>query len=381
MPPDGDSSIATKLASLGGAAVMGPFSDMFSLHTTGAQFINILESRTVLDQIITDLDLRRAYGVTRLNDARSLLASSTNISEDRKSGVITLTITDRDPQRANAIAAAYVEGLNRLVSGLNTSAAHRERVFIEERLKVVKRDLDDAAKQLSEFSSKSAMLNIQEQGRVMLSSAAALQEQIVAAESELRGLEQVYTTNNTRVRVLRAKVEELKRELNKLSGQPGEPNESLAQGGNSSYPSIRDLPRLGVTYQELSQRVRIQEGVYEALTKQYEMSKVEEAKEIPSVRLLDPPNLPEQKSGPARRMIIYLGTLISFVLGSAWVVFVSAWERIRPDDPRRVLAQEVSQRLLGETDSVSADQVAGGTFATRVWRRYIGRNGNQHKSS
>ncbi len=178
---------------------MESFGGVLTMHTTGAQFINILRSRTVMDQIIAALDLKKVYGVRRAMDARYLLAANTDISEDRKSGVIIITVTNHDPRIAQAIALAYVQGLDHLVSDLSTSAAHRERVFIEERLKVVKREVDEDARQFSEFSSKTAMLNLQEQGRVMLSSAAALRDQIAATQSELKGLEQVYTPRNTRI--------------------------------------------------------------------------------------------------------------------------------------------------------------------------------------
>ena len=69
---------------------------------------------------------------------RAKLLENTEISEDRKSGIISIAVTDRDPKRAAGIAQAYVEELNQLVAELSTSAAHRERVFLEERLRSVK---------------------------------------------------------------------------------------------------------------------------------------------------------------------------------------------------------------------------------------------------
>jgi capsule polysaccharide export protein KpsE/RkpR len=380
MPPDNQSSLETKLAALGGAGAAESFGDLLTTHTTGAQFINILRSRTVMDQIIAALDLKRVYGVRRGVDARYLLGANTDISEDRKSGVIIITVTNHDPRLAQAIAAAYVQGLDHLVSDLSTSAAHRERIFIEERLKVVKRELDDDARQLSEFSSKTAVLNLQEQGRVMFSSAATLRDQIAATESELKGLEQVYTPTNPRIRILQAKMEALEQDLNKLSGENGNSREPLTQNGGSNYPSIRELPGLGTTYQDLSQRLRMQEGVYEALTKQYEMAKVEEAKEIPSVRTLDPPNLPEQKSGPSRRLIIYLGTTISALLGCAFVLIGSAWAQIDPQDPRKIFAHEVSQKLFPAPREGQDQQAVGNGLTAHIRRRYAQRNGNGHKN-
>src|SRR5207245_7831501 len=136
----------------------------------------------------------------------------------RKSGIITITVTDRSPQRAAAIGNGYVNELNTMVAQLSTSAAHRERVFLEDRLQSIKRDLDDAEAQLAQFSSKNGTLDIQQQGKAMLDAAASLAGQMIAAESELQGLRQIYTENNARVRELGARVAELRKELDKIGG-------------------------------------------------------------------------------------------------------------------------------------------------------------------
>src|SRR5260370_3663777 len=104
-------------------------------------------------------------------DARARLDENTSISEDKKSGIITISVTDHSPQRAAALASAYVDQLNSLVSELSTSSAHREREFLEERLKVAKLDLDDASNQLAQFSSKNNTLDIQQECKAMLDAA------------------------------------------------------------------------------------------------------------------------------------------------------------------------------------------------------------------
>ena len=106
------------------------------------------------------------------------LTNNTEVSEDHKSGIITLAVIDHDRNRAAAIAQAYIEELGKLVAELSTSAAHRERVFLEERIKAVKLDLDDASRQFSEFSSKNKTIDSKEQGRAMVEAAAALQGQL-----------------------------------------------------------------------------------------------------------------------------------------------------------------------------------------------------------
>jgi uncharacterized protein involved in exopolysaccharide biosynthesis len=349
MPPDTQQSAMGMLASLGsgsglgsGALTMG--ADLLGLKTSGALFVSLLGSDTVRDDLINRFDLRGAYWVKTYRQAREKLASRTDISEGKKSGVITIVVTDGNPQRASAMARAYIEQLNRMVLELNTSAAYRERVFLEERLKVVKQDLDQSARSFSEFSSKNTAIDIKEQGRAMVEAAAALQGEMIAAESELRGLEQIYTANNVRVRSVRARAAELQKQLNKLAGGSGDSSDD-PQSNQALYPSIRQLPVLGVTYADLYRRVKIDEAVYEALTKQYELARVEEAKQVPSVKVIDIANPPEKRSGPPRLLITVGGALFSLCLGAIWVFSREAWINTDATDARKILAEEIAATI------------------------------------
>src|ERR1700719_2056323 len=105
---------------------------LLGLRTTGDLFIGVLRSRTVKEHIISRFDLKKVYGVRLEEAARQKLEQNTGIGEDRKSGIITVTVTDHDPKRAAAIADAYVAELDALIMQLSTSSAHRERAFLEE---------------------------------------------------------------------------------------------------------------------------------------------------------------------------------------------------------------------------------------------------------
>ncbi len=191
MPPDSESSsnaaILSALAS-SGPVLSGAGSLLFGIKSSGALFIGILRSRTVEDRLVARFDLREVYGETLLGDASEKLRQRTFISEDRKSEILTLTVTDRDPRRATALAGAYIEELNRLVTELSTSSARRERVFLERRLETVHRELERAESNLSEFASRNAAIDIPVQGKAMVDAAAHLQDQIIAAQAELEGL-------------------------------------------------------------------------------------------------------------------------------------------------------------------------------------------------
>jgi capsule polysaccharide export protein KpsE/RkpR len=373
MPPDTQSSsglamMAALSARTGG---LGTFaSDLLGLRSSSALFVGILRSRTVEDRLIEKFHLRKVYWARRIEDARKELESNTDISEDRKSGIVTVTVTEKNPQRAAAMAQAYVNELDRLVAEVTTSSARRERIFLEERLKSVKQELDQAAQEFSQFASKNTAIDIKEQGRAMVEAAATLQGQLIAAESELSGLQQIYTDNNVRVRALRARIGELKRQLEKLGGQ--EAGSSSASTENSLYPSIRKLPLLGVTYSDLFRRTKIAEVVYELLTQQYELAKVQEAKEIPTVKVLDAPVVPEKKSFPPRLILMCLGTMLSLAFGVTWVLGRARWNQIDPQDPARVLAGEVLGTLQAKRLWVSQNGNRLRGLSSRLRQRFNG---------
>ncbi len=357
MPPDNQSAsglaAAAAAMSSGAGGLAGIAGDVLGLKGTSDVFVGILTSRTIQDKLIQQFDLKKLYGDRRMEDARKVLAARTGISVDRKSQIIAITVTDHDPKRAAAMGEAYVAELNRLVAELSTSSARRERIFLEERLKAVSQDLEAAEKDFSQFSSKNTAIDIKEQGRAMVEEAATLQGQYIAAQSELEGLKQIYTDNNVRVRSVRARIAELKRQLEELGGKGEQASEPSSGEGNYLYPSIRKLPLLGVTYADLYRRTRVQEAVYESLTKEYELAKVQEVKEIPTVKVLDSPNIPERKSFPPRLLIVFLGTAFTVALATTWVFGKTAWDQTDAKDPRKVFAQEVFQTTKAHLPWVS----------------------------
>jgi uncharacterized protein involved in exopolysaccharide biosynthesis len=345
MPPDNSQSggLAMAAAALSGSAsgVGGIASEMLGLKSTSEIYVAILASRTVEDKLIQQFDLRKLYGAARMEDARVALSAHTAISVDRKSQIITIIVTDHDPKRAAAIGQAYIAELNRLVAELSTSSARRERLFLEERLRAVSKDLESAERDFSQFASKNAAIDIKEQGIAMVEAAATLQGELIAAESQLEGLRQIYTDNNVRVRSVRARISELKRQLEKIGGKSEDASLPSRQQQDSLYPSIRKLPLLGVPYADLYRRTKVQEAVFETLTKEYELAKVQEAKEIPTVKVLDPPDVPDKKSFPPRRLVVLLGTVFALAMGTAWIFGKTSWQQTDLADPRKAFAQEV----------------------------------------
>ena len=361
MPPDNQSSgLAMAAAAMagggsGGGGGLGALaSDVLGLKSSSDVFVGILGSRTVQDDLINRFDLKTLYHASNMEDARRALSAKTGISIDRKSQIISITVIDHKPERAAAMAQAYVDELNRLVADLSTSSARRERIFLEDRVSKVTVDLQNAEREFSQFASKNSALDVKEQGKAMVEAAANLQGQMIAAESQFQALRQIYTDNNPRTRSVKARIDELRRQLDKIGGKGESTSDASSDpSSDSMYPSIRKLPLLGVTWADLYRQAKIQEVVLETLTKQYELAKVQEAKEIPSVKVLDVANIPDKKSFPPHLLIILVGTMLTIAVVVIWILSSAVWSNTDPRDPRKMFARQIFADVQADLSQVT----------------------------
>ena len=346
MPPDSTSSnsnLMSLLSSAGPATAVG--SAALGIKTPGAVFVGILGSRTVQENLVRRFDLVRHYKKSLIEDACKRLTADTVIRENLMNGIITINVQANDPVLASNIAQEYVTELDRIVTSNSTSAARRERIFLEGRIKEIKQDLDDSAEALSRFSTRNRTIDMPSQARAMVDTGLKLQDELATARSDLAGLRQTYSEDNVRVRTASARVEELQRQMDKITGLAQEGG-SRIDTSESNYPSLGALPALGLIYADLDRKVLVDEVLWEALTKQYEAAKVQEAKEIPTVRVLDAANVPQRKSSPKRSVIVVQGAMLSLFAACIYAFVMSAWEAMDAQDERKRLATEVFESTL-----------------------------------
>jgi capsule polysaccharide export protein KpsE/RkpR len=359
MPPSNSMNGTALLAALaGGNSSLGSLGSLASGVLGGggntSLFIALLRSGSVSGDLIDRFDLQHVYHKRYRVDTAKYLGRRTEISDDKKSGVITITVTDTDPTRARDIAQGYLDELNRLVTRTNTSSAHQERLFIEKRLLGVQQDLEKAQEQLSDFSSTHATVDIKEQSRAMVDSAARVEGELIAEKTSLDSLRQVYGDENIRVRAAQARITSLQAEIAKLGGSsmalPVNESDSGAADSSSSnndelYPALRQLPRLAVPYANLYREVQVQETVYELLTRQYEMARIQEAKDVPVVSVIDAPGIPEKKSFPPRTLIVLLVPIASVIAAAFLLLLQFQWAQIPLHDPRKALVHEIGDSM------------------------------------
>jgi capsule polysaccharide export protein KpsE/RkpR len=343
MPPEQQGMGTAMLAALAGKAMPGGLGALagsfLGMKDSGALFVDLLRSGTIEGAIVDRFDLQKVYWNRYRQDSLKKLRRRTEITQDRKSGVITITVTDTDRRRARDMAQAYVDQLDSLLIRVNTSAARREREWIEQRLVTVQNDLEKAQLAMSDFAGKNTTLDIKEETKAMVDAGAKLQAQLIVAHAEADSLAQFYGEGNVRMRAANARVGELEHELKKLGGSPMKAGEEL--DSDALYPSLRQLPALAVRWADLYRQVKVKETVYDLLTEQYELARIEEVKSVPSVRIIDPPGWPEKKSFPPRLIIMLCTTVFCVFVAAMILVLQDRWLRLSPHDPRKELALRI----------------------------------------
>jgi capsule polysaccharide export protein KpsE/RkpR len=349
MPPEQGGNSAAMLAALvgksSGGGLAGLAGSLLGAKNSGALFVALLHSGTVSEHLIDRFDLQRVYRKHYRLDTAKRLGHLTKITEDTKSGVISIVVTDQTRERARDLAQGYLDELNSLVARVNTSSAHREREFIEQRLNTVQAELQRAQLELSDFSSKNTTIDIREQTRATVEAGAKLEGQLIAGETELDSLRQVYGNQNVRVRAAEARNAILQRELQRANGQSGQNPDEKNMDASHPYPALRQLPQLGVQWANLYRTVRVHETVFDLLSEEYETARIEEVKSIPTVGVIDFPGLPERMSGPHRKLIVLISTILSAVVTAVYLLARRSWLAMDDQDARRVLATRIGTTI------------------------------------
>jgi capsule polysaccharide export protein KpsE/RkpR len=347
MPPEQGGSGTALLAALvgkgAGSGLAGLAGSLLGGKNNGALFVALLHSGTISGHLIDRFDLQREYHKRYRLETAKQLARLTKITEDTKSGVITVVVTAKTRERARDLAQGYLDELNDLVARVNTSSAHREREFIERRLSTVQIELQNAQVALSDFSSKNTTIDIKEQTKATVEAGAKLEGQLIVGETELDSLRQIYGNENVRVRAAEARNGVLRRELQRANGQSGQTDSGIDD--THPYPALRQLPQLGVQWANLYRNARVHETVFDLLSEEYEMARIEEAKSIPTIGVIDLPGYPERRTGPHRTLIVLISTALSFVLTAAFLLMRRWWLGMDELDGRRVLADRIGATI------------------------------------
>jgi len=292
------SAMLSQLGGLAGLAVGG----MAGSSATDL-YLSILKSEAIKDPLIERFDLKRIYGEKKLPGTYAAIDRNTSITAGKKDGIITIVVEDTDPKRSADLANGYVDELRKLTIRLNNTSSGRNRSFFEERLSAAKAELARAEDSLKTFQAKNKAINVTEQAKATIESVAQLRAQLAVREVELAALRRQFTDTSPEVQHARSLTGNLRAQVARLEGT----------GDASSIPSVGSMPALGADYARLMREVKIQENLVELLTKQFEMERLSEAKDIPPFQVLLQAKTPDSKSKPHRLFLIVMGTLTAFL--------------------------------------------------------------------
>lgn len=340
-PQQGQGGAAALLGQLGGlGSLAGALGGGLGLKNPGELYVGMLKSDSVADALVQRFGLKELYGEKYQADTRKRLRRETVFLADSKSGIITVSVEAPSPQLAADLANAYVEELHRLTSSLAVSDAAQRRAFFEQQLQLTKEKLADAEVKLRQAIEAGGLVSVDAQSRAAVETVARLRATISAKEIQL-GAMRAYATETNPDR-LRAEQElaSMRRELARLESGAG--------------PALREAPTVegdkagagGVGNIRLLREVKYQEVLFELMARQYELARVEEAKEAPLIQVLDRAAPPEQKSSPRRTLIVLGSLVVAFLVAVAAAMAREEFARMRRDPVRAVRLERLRDAWL-----------------------------------
>ena len=324
LPPQKENSggLSSLLGQTGGLAGLAAG----SLGGGSELYLGILKSRSVGDAIIQKLDLTRVYKQKTLEDTRLRLSAIVKLQAG-KDNIISITTEDKDPKLAALLANAFVEELGRTTVRLNLSKAGTERLFLEKRLDLVKKDLKLAEDDLKTFAQNNKIVQVDSQAKTSIETLARMKSELASREVQLSVVRSTRTDQSAEVKAYETAIKRLKGEISQLSGN---------SRGGEGIPSVGNVPSVGLEYSRRMRELKTQETIFEQLTKQYEMAKLNEAKDSSSFQILDEAVVPVRKSRPRRSLIVIFFTGASFLV-SIFIVFIQEYlANISADDRKTI---------------------------------------------
>ncbi len=325
LPPQQSSSLGAAFA-----AQMGNLSGLAALAGGGVsfrnpsdQFVGMLKSRTVEDAMVQRFELMKEYKARYPSDARKKFEHRATVDGSGKDNLIRISVVDADPNRAAELANGYVEQFRDLSQHLAITEASQRRLFFERELEQAKDKLADSEEALMRTEQTTGVIQIDSQARALIESAAALRAQIAAREVQIQGMETYATGENAQLVQAQRELEGLRAQYAKLVGSEDGSDELLIPKGR--------VPEAGMEYVRRLRDVKYNETIFEILARQFEVAKLDEAKEGAIIQVVDPAIPPDKRSFPKRSLIVIGATVFGFLFGILLALAQAGFERVKED--------------------------------------------------
>lgn len=317
LPPAQNSSLGSSLiGQLGNLGALGSIASLASgglgIKNPSDMYVALITSRTVEDAMIKRFNLMQEYREKRLSDARKELENRTSVSAGAKDGLIRLSVEDHDPARAAELANGYVEEYRKLSATLAITEASRRRLFFEQQLAQTKDNLTAAENAMTQTEQSTGVLQIDSQARTLIESAAILRAQVAAKQVQIQGMRAYAAEDNPDLILAKQELAALQSQLARIASSPNDP-------GSDINLSKGRVTQAGMEYLRRYRDLKYQETVYELLAKEFEIAKLDEAREGSIVQIVDPAVPPDRRSSPHRLFIILGTTIVAFMFAIFWL--------------------------------------------------------------
>ncbi len=339
LPPQQDNSMEAALLSQAssGLGMLGSLAQQtLGLKNPNDMQVALIQSRTVENALVHNFDLLNVYHDKRESDARKDLERNTSIDSGLKDGLIRISVTDRSPERAAEIANGYVDGYKKLSAGLAVSEASQRRLFFEQELAKESDKLADAEQALANVEQRTGLIEPQGQATAVIQSVAALRSQIAAKQVQIGGMRKFAADQNPDLQIAEQELAGLRQQLAQMGTDT-----NTTQSGEFLMPK-GTVPQAALEYARRLRAVKYQETIFTFLETQFELAKMQEAKEGSVIQVVDPAVPPDKKSGPPRTLIVFGGLIGGLLLTSLWIFFTETVSLARKDPQSR----ELLDRLL-----------------------------------
>lgn len=324
LPPGQNSSAGSALLSqLGGSGALASMAGAsLGIKNPGDMYVALLRGRTLEDAIINRFGLAARYHVKTASDARKAFERHSSVALGTKDGLITISVTDRDPKLAAQIANGYVEEFRKTSANLAITEASQRRVFFQQQLLEANQNLAAAEEAMKRTEKSTGVMQVDSQARSLIESAAVLRGQVVAKEVELQAMRSYATPDNPDMVLATQQLAALKAQLAKLSGSDeNSSSDIIVPKGN--------LPEAGMEYIRKLRDVKYYETIMELIAKQFEIAKLDEARQGATIQVTDVAVPPDKRSFPKRTLTVLLAGILAFFVACAWCIMAQGLQRIK----------------------------------------------------
>ncbi len=337
--PPGSQQQGNSAAVLAALGPLGGLAGGLSPKTPDELYVALLKSDSVQRALAERFDLKTRYEVKTYEALRKVLPGYIRVSSDKKSGLISVEVDDRDSKFAADLANAHASEITKVLGRLAVSEAQLRRLFFEQQLKETKENLIRAERDMQHVQEKSGVIVLDKQAEALIGGAAQIRAYIAEREVQLKVLRSIATEQNPDVLRLSAELRALRSEMARM--------ESTTQSGNAGSAvdmPVGKIPEAAIDYVRARRELKMQETLLESMLRQYEIAKLDEAKEGPVLQQVDVAVAPDYKSKPSRALIVIAATLVGLLVGALWVVVRRYSTLAREQDPRSAAAWAAFRR-------------------------------------